>query len=260
MAALQAIAIIPARYGSTRFPAKPLARETGKYLVQHVYEAVRASKLVERVIVATDDERIVSAAKEFGAEVALTPPDCPSGTDRCAQVAARLRCDLVLNVQGDEPEMDPRNVDALVRLMESEARAGPRGAPMGTLAVEVDTGKPEGLAEFRSSHVVKVVTAANGRALYFSRSPIPFDRGRGGVPPRFKKHLGIYAYFREFLAALPALFGEVSPLERAESLEQLRVLEAGHAIAVGNAASDCSGIDTPEQYAAFVARWRLRHG
>jgi 3-deoxy-manno-octulosonate cytidylyltransferase (CMP-KDO synthetase) len=240
---LRAVAIIPARFASSRFPGKPLARETGKYLIEHVFERVRAARRLERVVVATDDDRIAAACREFGAEVAMTPADCPSGTDRCAHVAAGIPCDIVVNVQGDEPEIDPAAIDALVDLM-----AG-TDAPMGTLAFE-----SADEAAFRSPAVVKVVRDARGRALYFSRAPIPHARERGGAPERFLWHVGIYAYRRDFLLEYARM--PVSPLETAEALEQLRALEAGHAIAVGVAPGRWGGIDTPEQYADFVARTR----
>lgn len=249
---MRAVAVIPARYGAERFPGKPLARETGRTLIQHVWERARAARRLSRAIVATDDERIASVCREFGAESAMTPRDCPSGTDRVARVAEALDCDLVVNVQGDEPEMPPENIDRLVALMEGS------DCPMGTLAFE--TGDE---AAWRSPDVVKVAWAATGtstggRALYFSRSGLPFDRARGGPPARFWKHLGIYAYRRDFLAKVASL--APSPLERAEKLEQLRVLEAGYPIAVAAAAADSGGIDTPAQYAEFVARWRKEHG
>lgn len=239
---LRAIAIIPARWASTRFPGKTLARETGKYLVEHVWERVRAAKRPERVIVATDDERIARACGEFGADVAMTPASCASGTDRCALVAVGLDCDLVVNIQGDEPELDPRNVDAAIELMERT------NAPVGTLALS--SGDE---AAFHSPHVVKVVRDQRGNALYFSRAPIPHARD-GALTLSFLWHVGIYAYRKDFLATLAAM--RPSQLERTEQLEQLRVLEAGHAIAVGAAFGRAGGIDTPEQYAEFVARTR----
>jgi len=257
---MNAIVIIPARMGAQRFPGKPLADETGMPLIRHVVESARGSKRAARVIVATDDERIRAACAAFGAEAVMTPVDCPSGTDRCAVAARGLDCDLVVNVQGDEPEMDPRSIDALVSLMEAD------DAPMGTLAFEC-----EREALFRDPAVVKVAwtggaaagdgaaaSERRGRALYFSRAGIPFDRDAGGRPARFWKHLGIYAYRRDFLPRVAAM--RPSPLETTERLEQLRVLEAGHAIAVAAAPSDSHGIDTPEQYAEFVVRWRLQHG
>lgn len=245
---MNAVAIIPARYGAQRFPGKPLAHETGKFLIQHVFEAVKSARRVARVVIATDDERIAEACKGFGAECVMTPESCPSGTDRVAQAARAVAdgADLIVNVQGDEPEMAGENVDALVALMEGS------DCPMGTLAFACED--PE---LWRAPDVVKVAFAG-GRALYFSRSGLPFDRGRGGAPERFYKHLGIYAYRRPFLDVVAAL--PPSPLERTEMLEQLRVLEAGHAIAVGPAPADSSGIDTPSQYADFVVRWRLQHG
>lgn len=244
MAGLRAVVVIPARYASTRFPGKPLARETGKYLIQHVWERVREARRAARAIVATDDERIAAACREFGAEAAMTPADCPSGTDRCARVAAGLDCDVVVNVQGDEPEVDPQNVDALVALMERT------DAPMGTLAAASDDA-----GAFRSPHVVKVVRDARGQALYFSRAPVPWPREGG--PTRFLWHVGMYAYRREFLKVLAGI--PPSPLELIEALEQLRVLEAGYAIAVGDAVGRAGGIDTPEQYGEFVKRYRAAH-
>jgi 3-deoxy-manno-octulosonate cytidylyltransferase (CMP-KDO synthetase) len=255
---MQAVVIIPARYGAQRFPGKPLAHETGKFLIQHVHEQARQARRASRVIVATDDERIAAACRGFGAECAMTPASCPSGTDRVARVAEGLACDLVVNVQGDEPELAPESVDALVELMERS------DCKMGTLAVARSE-----VAEFRSPDVVKVAVAgleasasaksvASGRALYFSRAGIPFARASAGTPERFWKHIGIYAYRREFLLEVARM--PPSPLERVEMLEQLRVLEAGHPIAVAAAPADSRGIDTPEQYAEFVVRWRLQHG
>ena len=243
---MNAVAIIPARYAAQRFPGKPLAHETGKPMIQHVWEQARAAKLVSRVIVATDDQRIFDACRGFGAEVAMTPASCATGTDRVAHVAAGLACDLVVNIQGDEPELAPASVDALVELMRGS------DCPMGTLAYPGTD-----VAQWRSPDVVKVVWAG-GRALYFSRSGLPYHRGNSGAPDRFWKHVGIYAYRKDFLARLATL--PPSPLERTEMLEQLRVLEAGFPIAVAQAAADSCGIDTPAQYADFVVRWRLQHG
>jgi 3-deoxy-manno-octulosonate cytidylyltransferase (CMP-KDO synthetase) len=243
---MRAVGIIPARYGAQRFPGKPLARETGHYLVEHVWEQAKAAKRLARVLVATDDERIASACKDFGAECVMTPVTCPSGTDRVARAAAEIECDLVLNLQGDEPEMAPDNIDALVGVMERS------DCPMGTLVFETADA-----ALWRSPDVVKCVHA-NGRALYFSRSGLPFDRARAGAPERWWKHLGMYAYRKDFLAKVASL--PPSPLEKTEMLEQLRVLEAGYGIAVAPAVSDSNGIDTADQYAEFVIRWRLQHG
>jgi 3-deoxy-manno-octulosonate cytidylyltransferase (CMP-KDO synthetase) len=243
---LRAVAIVPARYASSRFPGKPLARETGKYLIQHVFERARAARRIERAIVATDDERIASACRSFGAEVAMTPASCPSGLDRCAHVAAKIDCDLVVDVQGDEPEIEPESIDALVDLMEKT------GAPVATLAF-----RSRDEAAWRSPAVVKVVRDAQGRALYFSRAPIPHARDRaGGAPEEFLWHVGTYAFRRQALLEFARM--PPSPLERAEALEQLRALEAGWHIAVGEAAGRWGGIDTPEQYREFVERQKKR--
>lgn len=240
------IAIIPARYASTRFPGKPLAKETGRFLIQHVCEQVACARRVDRVIVATDDRRIAEAVESFGGEWVMTRADHPSGTDRVAEVARTLDCEIVVNVQGDEPEIEPAAVDRLVAMVAD----GPH--PMATLAcpfaalkrcgVDADPGDPD---------CVKVAVAS-GRALYFSRSVIPFPRndGPGDYAPLL--HLGVYAYRRDFLLQLAAW--EPTPLERVEGLEQLRVLEHGHTIAVGVVERAAIGIDTPADYAAFVKR------
>ncbi|HOB75973.1 MAG TPA: 3-deoxy-manno-octulosonate cytidylyltransferase [Phycisphaerae bacterium] len=240
-------AIIPARYASTRFPGKPLASATGKPMIQHVYEAVRGARRLDRVIVATDDERIASAVRGFGGEVEMTRPDHATGTDRVAEVAGRLDVDLVVNVQGDEPEMDPRSIDTLVELMASRP-----DAPMGSLccrfAREEDVLNPA---------CVKVVLDARGNALYFSRSLIPYPRDAGGrvdLPGRWLLHLGIYAYRPAFLKRLTAT--PPTELERIEQLEQLRVLYMGERIAMAVVERHSTGIDTPGQYAAFVERYK----
>lgn len=241
-------AVIPARLGSTRLPAKPLLRETGKFLIQHVVERVRQAGRVSRVIVATDSEQIVDACRQFGAEAMLTRPDHASGTDRIAEVAARLTEETIVNVQGDEPEMPPGHVDRLVAALE---RAD---TPMATLAA------PLAEAEADNPNRVKVVLRADGRALYFSRARIPFNRDGGPLPAGlgYLLHLGLYAYRREFLLRYPTL--APSPLEQAEKLEQLRALHHGYEIAVAVVDGHCAGIDTPEDYAAFVARQRAVGG
>jgi len=244
---LAAVAIIPARYASTRFPAKPLARATGKYLIQHVYERVVEARTIDRAIVATDDERIAAAVRSFGGDAVMTRPDHPTGTDRIAEVAAGLSADLVVNVQGDEPEIEPASIDLLVWLMDSRPEAS-----MATLACPFPAD-----ADPRSPSTVKVVVDRRGFALYFSRSLIPYPRDSGGAvegPGPWLLHVGIYAYRRDFLlsyAGLPA-----SRLEQTEKLEQLRALENGHRIAVGLIERAGVGIDTPEEYEAFVARMR----
>ncbi|MBY0456751.1 MAG: 3-deoxy-manno-octulosonate cytidylyltransferase, partial [Gemmataceae bacterium] len=216
--------VIPARFGSSRLPGKPLLRDTGKYLIQHVYEQAARAACAEQVIVATDDARICDAVRGFGGQARMTRADHASGTDRVAEVAAGLTADVVLNVQGDEPQLDPRAVDLLAGLMRDP------GCDMATLAVPIRD--PDA---YRSPHVVKVVCDDRGRALYFSRAPIPCVRDGDPdfslAPARFRQHLGVYAYRREFLLRLAAL--PPHPLEEAEKLEQLRVLGAGGTIRVG---------------------------
>jgi 3-deoxy-D-manno-octulosonate cytidylyltransferase len=234
------IAVIPARYASVRFPGKPLAPLAGKPMVLRVLEAVRAARRVDRVLVATDDARIAECVRSAGGEAVLTAADAASGTDRVAEVARRFPADAYVNVQGDEPLMPAENVDRAVEMLDS----GPRRT-LATLAT------PIGADAAGDPNTVKVAVAADGRALYFSRSPIPFFRQ--GVPA-YRKHLGIYAYRAETLADVAAL--PPSALERAESLEQLRWLEAGHTIWVGEAAGDSIGVDTPADLAHAERRWK----
>lgn len=244
-------AIIPARYASTRFPGKPLANQTGKPLIQHVYEAVRGARSLERVLVATDDLRIAEAVRAFGGEAAMTRPDHPSGTDRVAEVATKLDADLIINVQGDEPDMDPASIDALVELMQSRPQA-----EMGSLACRFKRAE-----DVLNPACVKVVLDVQGYALYFSRSVIPYPRdARGQVesPGNWLLHLGIYAYRPDFLVRLTQM--PPAGLERVEQLEQLRALHAGAKIAMAVVPHESTGIDTPEQYAAFVERYRAAHG
>ncbi|MEK6642388.1 MAG: 3-deoxy-manno-octulosonate cytidylyltransferase [Planctomycetota bacterium] len=246
---MKAIAVIPARFASVRLPGKPLLRETGKFLIQHVYEQARSATTISRVVVATDDARILDAVKSFGGEAVMTRADHPSGTDRVAEVAAGMDADIVVNVQGDEPELEPGSIDTLVGLMAANA-----DAPIGTLACPFAIG-----ADPVDSNAVKVVVDQRGRALYFSRSLIPFPRDAGGrveTPTNWLLHLGIYAYRREFLMKLASL--KQTPLEKAEKLEQLRVLEHGYPLVVGVVQRAAIGIDTPEDYAAFVARHAAR--
>jgi 3-deoxy-manno-octulosonate cytidylyltransferase (CMP-KDO synthetase) len=240
---MRIVAIIPARYASTRLPGKPLLAETGKCLIQHVVESASAAERIEAVHVATDDERIAEAVKAFGGSAVMTRADHTTGSDRLAEAAVALGLaddDVVVNVQGDEPEIDPGGIDRLVALlMES-------GAPMATLAA------PLPAAEAGNPNNVKVVLAADSTALYFSRSKIPFDRDGAGC--EYLLHLGIYAYRRRALAEFVAL--PRGALEAIEKLEQLRALEAGWRIAVATVPSAAPGIDTPEDYAAFVKRYR----
>jgi 3-deoxy-manno-octulosonate cytidylyltransferase (CMP-KDO synthetase) len=247
---MEIIAIIPARFASTRLPGKPLLSDTGRPLIQHVVESARRATRLDRIIVATDDPRIAQAVTGFGGDVAMTRPDHPSGTDRIAEVAARLPdARIIVNLQGDEPEISGATLDRVVSLLEDDTEA-----PMATLATPIRT---ESI--YRDPACVKVVASRTGRALYFSRSPIPFYRD--GNPPRDGDalgllHLGLYAYRRDFLLDYAAM--TPSALEMAEKLEQLRVLEAGYPIALGFVDEPSVGIDTPEDYRRFVERWRSR--
>lgn len=240
--------VIPARYASSRLPGKPLLRETGKYLIQHVYEQACRARYAADVIVATDDDRIRAAVESFGGRVAMTRADHPSGTDRVAEVAAGLAADVVVNLQGDEPLLEPEALDLLAGSLERDP-----GSDMATLAVPIadrDT--------YLSPNVVKVVCDDRGRALYFSRSPIPMVRDAepdfSVRPTRFLQHLGLYAYRRAFLIKIAAT--PPHPLEESEKLEQLRVLGTGGTIQVGLVAHAHRGVDTPADYAAFVQAYR----
>lgn len=248
---MPAVAVIPARFLSTRFPGKPLARQTGKYLIQHVYEQVARSTLVQQVIVATDDLRIAQAVESFGGRACMTRPDHPSGTDRVAEVVGTLdpRFDLVVNVQGDEPEIDPEHIDRLIRLLADDP-----DCPMATLACHFGSD-----ADPADPNCVKVVVDQAHRALYFSRSLVPYPRdtaGRPEAPGQWLLHLGIYAYRRPFL--LEYAGWESGRLEQIERLEQLRALERGVRILVGRVEHAPAGIDTPEDYEAFVRRTASR--
>ncbi len=240
--------VIPARFASSRLPGKPLLRDTGKYLIQHVYEQAAAAKAASLVVVATDDERIRRAVEGFGGNAVMTRADHPSGTDRVAEVATKLGSDIVVNVQGDEPQIEPAAIDQLAGLLAADA-----GADMATLATPLPDRE-----SYLSPNVVKVVCDDRGRALYFSRSPIPLVRegepDLAARPARFLQHLGVYAYRRPFLLALAAT--PPNHLEEAEKLEQLRVLGTGGTIQVGQVAHAHRGVDTPADYAAFVRAYR----
>jgi 3-deoxy-manno-octulosonate cytidylyltransferase (CMP-KDO synthetase) len=233
-----AVAIIPVRWASTRLPGKALAEVAGRPMICHVAERTRRAAGLGRVIVATDDERIRAAAAASGAEVVMTRPDHASGTDRLAEVARTLEASVVINVQGDLPLLDPGMVERLAARMRQEP-----ALPMATLATPI---ADEG--EWRSPHVVKVVCARDGRALYFSRAPVPHDRDgvRGAGDVLGWRHVGLYAYRRDVLLRLAAL--PPSPLEQCEKLEQLRALEHGIAIGVveWTAAEPVIEVDTAE--------------
>jgi len=234
---VNAIGIIPARYASTRFPGKPLALIAGKPLIQRVVEQCRKAKSLGEVIVATDDPRIADAARKF-CRVEMTRADHPSGSDRIAEVAARCACDAVVNIQGDEPLIDPAVIDAVAGALERDE--------MSTAATRIkDAG------ELDNPNVVKVVVSAAGRALYFSRRTIPYLREAASRPVSeqlaafpFFKHLGIYGYRRGTLLRLVKF--PVSSFEKAEKLEQLRALENGIQIAVVKVDYDSVGVDAPE--------------
>jgi len=228
---MKVIVGIPARYASTRFPGKPLALLAGKPMIVHVVERAQAADVGE-VLVATDDERIADAVRDCATRVCMTGSDHNSGTERLAEALAGLDCDVVVNVQGDEPLIDPLAIRAVL-----EPFSGEMQPAMATLAHPI-------CDEFdlNDANVVKVVCNAAGQALYFSRSPIPFLRDEAAATPL--QHVGLYAYRREFLMQYQHL--TASPLEQAEHLEQLRVLHHGYDIAVRIGDFHCIGIDTPE--------------
>lgn len=245
---LRALVIIPARYESTRFPGKPLAPLRDKPLVQWVWSAARSAKLVNRVIVATDDARIQDAVAGFGGEAVMTPQDCPSGSDRAARVAAELDTDVVVNVQADEPLITGSSIDALIRAFSDPT------VEVTTLREPFTTA-----GDLFDPNQVKVVSSPEGNALYFSRSPIPYLRGKGHLTSDFRtalfarpqacegfwKHVGVYAYRRDVLLQFARI--APTPLESLESLEQLRLLETGRSIRVLDADFRSVGVDTPQE-------------
>jgi 3-deoxy-manno-octulosonate cytidylyltransferase (CMP-KDO synthetase) len=228
------LGVIPARYASQRFPGKSLARIAGKSMIQHVFERAGQASYLTHLVIATDDARIADEARTFGAPVRMTRADHLSGTDRVAEVARTHPAQVVVNIQGDEPLIDPSAIDAAVLslLQDPDAR-------MGTLKRRID--HPD---ELDNPNVVKVVTDHSGNALYFSRSPIPYLRGDGET--QHFKHIGLYVYRRDFLLGCSSL--PVGPLEQAERLEQLRALENGYRIRVVETSYDSIGVDTPEDY------------
>ena len=249
---MRAYGVIPARLDSSRLPRKLLLAGTGRPLLQYTWEKACRTRLLSEVIVATDSDEIARAVRHFGGRSEMTG-EHPSGTDRVAEVARRYcqDADVVVNIQGDEPEIDPSAIDSLVRLLTEHP-----GAQMATLATPITQ-----RAQLEDSSCTKVVCAADGRALYFSRCPIPFCRDRDpeellATESPWRLHLGIYAYRREFLLRLTDL--PPSQLEQLEKLEQLRALEAGAIIQVGVTEHRSVGIDTPDDYAQFVQRHRNR--
>ncbi len=235
---------IPARYGSTRFPGKVLANDTGKFLIQHTYEQACKAELPGKVIIAADDKRIADAADSFGAECVLTSPQHKSGTDRIAEAVKDIDTDIVINLQADEPEIDPENIDSLAQLLIKTQNCG-----MATLAADFQNKE-----QIADPNIIKVVIDRAGQAIYFSRAPIPYNREKSGTGniQQYLRHLGIYAYRKEFLLKITSL--PQTPLEKIEKLEQLRAIENGFKILVGKVEHTCDGIDTPQQYADFVTR------
>ncbi len=235
------LAVIPARYASTRLPGKPLVEIAGKPMIQHVWERVRRAKKVSRVVVATDDERIVRAVEAAGGEAVMTRADHRSGTERVAEVAAGpvgRDADILVNVQGDEPLIEPAAVDATVEVLLEDP-----SARVGTVAVPIE--KP---ADVMDPNVVKVVLDFDGNALYFSRAPIPWVRDTGGpVRARPLKHLGLYVFRRDALLEFDTL--PPGELERIEQLEQLRWLENGYKIRVAETAFDSISVDVADDVA-----------
>ncbi len=239
MQKLSVVAVIPSRYGAQRFPAKPLVDLLGKPMIQHVYERVCRAQLVGSVIVATDDERIAAPIRSIGGTVRMTDPALPSGTDRIAAALDGIDADIVVNVQGDEPLIHPGMIDESISGLLERPEAG-----AATPAKEISD--PEDLI---NPNVVKVVCASDGRALYFSRSPIPFvrnapDRGAWINGTKFLRHFGLYVYRRSVLDWFTTR--EPGPLERAEQLEQLRMLENGIQITIVRTNFDSIPVDTPE--------------
>ncbi|HYB62350.1 MAG TPA: 3-deoxy-manno-octulosonate cytidylyltransferase [Methylomirabilota bacterium] len=234
---MNCLAVIPARYASTRLPGKPLVLLAGKPMIRHVWERVRLAKGVSSVVVATDDERVLRAVESFGGHCVMTRAAHRSGTERCAEVAAGALgkdADVLVNVQGDEPLIEPAAIDAAI-----EALAEDSQAPVATLAVPIAVP-----SEIMDPNVVKAVLDFEGRALYFSRAPIPWVRDRDGlVHARHWKHLGLYVYRREALLEFPTL--PMGDLERVEQLEQLRWLENGYSIRVAETSHDSVSVDVP---------------
>jgi 3-deoxy-manno-octulosonate cytidylyltransferase (CMP-KDO synthetase) len=249
---MNSVIVIPARLESTRLPRKLLLRDTGKTVLQHTYESASQARRPHAVWVAADDDQIVAEVLGFGGRVELTSPTAASGTDRVAELAARLPpVDVIVNVQGDEPEISGDAIDLAVELLERDA-----SAVMSTLATPIRSRD-----KLLDPACVKVVCDAQQRALYFSRSPIPHARQWDDAlldanPPHFLQHIGLYAYRRDFLLNLAQL--PPCSLEQLECLEQLRVLMSGHAIQVGVIDEPSIGVDTLADYQAFVARMRGR--
>jgi 3-deoxy-manno-octulosonate cytidylyltransferase (CMP-KDO synthetase) len=247
--AAEAIGVIPARYASSRFPGKPLTDLAGKTMIQRVFERASRASRISRILVATDDRRIYDAVMGFCGEAVMTPADCPSGTDRMAFVARSVDADLFVNIQGDEPLIEPEEIDTVVRLLEEDP-----SADVATLVKRIATA-----SELTSLNTAKVVLDERGYALYFSRLPVPAVRGESD-PGRalqshcYWKHIGIYGYRKPFLMRYAGWLP--TPLERAEQLEQLRVLEKGCRIRTAETRFEPVCVDTPEDAEAVRALLR----
>jgi len=245
-----------------------LARDTGKYLIQHTYEQALKARIPSQVIIATDHEKIMDATERFGAPCVMTRPTHQSGTDRIAEAVADIEADIIVNLQGDEPLIDPSHIDLVAELLikDQQKAEGGRLKAEGSGLRTQDSGLPCPMAtlaapltareQIENPNIVKVITDQSGRAIYFSRSVIPYDRDAAGMGPDtpYARHIGIYAYRKPFLMTLTTL--AQTPLEKTEKLEQLRVLEHGHGIQVGHVAHVSDGIDTPEQYDRFVKAYQ----
>jgi 3-deoxy-manno-octulosonate cytidylyltransferase (CMP-KDO synthetase) len=251
---MKVVAIIPARYGSTRFEGKPLADILGKPMIRWVYEGVCQSKLIEEVIVATDDQRILDAVRSFGGKGVMTSPDHATGTDRVAEVARKLKAEIIVNVQGDEPLIKGSIIDKAIRPLLADDTL-----PLSTLMARI-----EEVRDWLNPHIVKVAVDQKGFALYFSRSPIPFPRDlhidrlesnpfgtKRPLPRNVFKHIGVYVYRRKFLQQFSKM--KPTPLEKLEKLEQLRALENGHRIKVSIVDYEPICVDTPEDIQKVVA-------
>ena len=242
---MEVLAVIPARYGSSRFEGKVLAKDTGKFLVQHTYERALCAKSVEKALIATDSELVMQACASFGADCVMTSEAHQSGTDRITEAVRDIDAEIIVNLQADEPEIEPANIDELVELLRGSS------ADMATLVADF-----ENKGQITDPNVVKAIVDKDGRAIYFSRSVIPYDRQAGGVGDtgRYLRHLGIYAYRKDFLLKFTSL--KQGELEKCEKLEQLRAIEHGFSIITGKVKHAWEGIDTAEQYVAFVKRYK----
>jgi len=237
------VAVVPARWGSTRFPGKSLALLEGTPIIVHVLRRAQQAKCVQRVIAAVDDQRIADAVRAAGFEAILTRTDHVNGTSRIAEVAEKLHCDIVVNVQGDEPRIEPSLIELAVAALENAGREVPVATIASPFMPDENPADP---------NIVKVVVGANGRALYFSRMLLPYDRDKGADAVQPLKHVGLYVYRRSFLPKFVLM--PSTPLERTEQLEQLRVLEHGYDIVVAIGHARFHGVDTPEQLASLSAR------